>query len=794
MPMFRRLATAIGWLAGLAAAVPAAALPSPDTALPVTRDFYIVRFAEAPLARYAGGEPGLAATNPQARGEAKLDARSPESQAYLAHLDRVQGDHLAVMEDTLGRSLDVVFRYRAVYNGVAVRMNEAEATRVAALPGVLSVLPDVHYPQHTDRGPIFIGAPGIWNGTDTGGLPGTKGEGIIFGDIDSGVNMLHPSFSDTPADAYTYVNPNGSGNFQGWCDPLNPDYSPAYNCNDKLIGAWDFVEAVPGITEADGPEDDNGHGSHTASTTVGNTLPSPAMSGVAPHASIITYDACFTSGAQGLCPFAATSASVEQAVLDGVDVINYSIGGGSSPWGGDIDTFFLDAVAAGVFVSASAGNSGPTASTVAHLGPWVITVGASTHDRVNVFNDLTGMTGGTSPPADMQGASRTGAYGPAPIVHARAFDAFPPGDPSDGQCLTAFPAGTWTGGQIVMCDRGTLARVLKCANVQAGGAGGCILGNLAEVGVIADPHVVPATHVDQAEATALRTWLATGSGHTGSITASAVEIDPAVADIMAGFSSRGPNLTFDALKPDVTNPGVNIFAAVHEASIPGFTPDFGNLSGTSMSSPHTAGSGILLRALHPTWTPSEIKSALMTTGKTADVFKEDSTTPADPFDRGAGRVDLSKAGRVGITLDETAANYLAANPGTGGNPRTLNVPSMQHSACAGSCSWTRTVDSAVASSVTWTVTTSGPLGLLLSVTPASFTLGSGASQALTIQAQMSFLLPLNVFVFGEVTLTPNNPAIPAAHFPIAVRPTATSSIFADGFESGNTSAWSLTVP
>ncbi len=786
-----RLRFAAALLPVLAAALPA--LASPVAGLPVTRDFYVVRFAEPSLARYAGDLPGLEATNPRARGEVKLDPASPQSRAYLAHLDRRQGEHLAAIEGALGRSVVAVFRFRAVYNGAALRMSAAEADRVAALPGVVSVLPDVHYPLHTDRGPIWIGAPGIWNGTETGGLPATKGEGVIFGDIDTGVNMLHPSFSDSPADGHSYVNPFGSGNYAGWCDPLNPDYDPSYTCNDKLIGAWDFVEAVPGITEADGPEDDNGHGSHTASTAAGNTLLSPAVSGVAPHASLITYDACYTSGGQGLCPFAATSASVEQAVLDAVDVINYSIAGGTNPWGGDIDTFFLDAVAAGVFVSASAGNSGPGPSTVAHLGPWMITVGASTHDRVNVFNDLTGMSGGTSPPADMQGASRTGAYGPDSIVHARDFDAFPPGDPSDGQCLTAFPGGTWSGGEIVMCDRGTIARVLKCANVQAGGAAGCILGNLTETGVVADPHVIPAIHVDQTEANALRTWLASGSGHTGTITASAVETDPAVADIMASFSSRGPNVAFDGLKPDVTNPGSSIFAAVHENSVPGFTPDFGNLSGTSMSSPHTAGSGILLHALHPTWTPAEIKSALMTSSDTT-VLKEDAATPADAFDMGAGRVDLGKAGKVGLTLDETAVNFLAADPASAGDPRTLNVPSMQHSACAGSCSWSRTVDSVAASSVTWTATVSGPTGLLLSVTPPSFALGAGASQALTIQAQISYLLPLGSYVFGQVTLTPSDLSIPLAHLPVAVVPTAISSIFADGFESGNTSAWSLTFP
>ncbi|HEX4954728.1 MAG TPA: S8 family serine peptidase [Thermoanaerobaculia bacterium] len=793
----RRILLCTAFLAvGLSLAAPAWADGARDLA---TSGYYVVLFSEPSLARYSGGIAGLEATNPAARGERKLDAKSPASRAYLDYLSHRQRLHLDAIESTLGRPVPVLFSYRAAGNGVAVALSPSEAARVAALPGVKSVLPDVQVPLDTDRGPTWIGAPGIWDGTQTGGLGATKGEGMVLGDIDTGVNMNHPSFSDSPPDGYVYVNPLGTGVFGGWCDPGNPNFDPSYACNDKLFAAWDFTDAFctanPGTcSEADGPEDDNGHGSHTASTAVGNMLNSPAISGVAHRASLITYDACYTNSAgQGLCPFVATSAATNQAIMDGVDAINYSIGGGSAPWSGDSDTFFLDAVAAGIFVSASAGNSGPGASTVAHLGPWVMTVGASTHDRVNVFNDLESMSGGVSPPADMQGASRTTGVGPLPIVHARAFDAFPPGDPLDGQCSAAFAGGTFTG-MIVMCDRGqNLARVLKCANVAAGGAAGCILGNLTETGIVADPHVIPATHVDQAEGNALRTWLASGSGHMGTITGSAIVTDPAVADIMASFSSRGPNASFNVIKPDVTNPGASIFAAVHENSVVGASPDFGTLSGTSMSSPHTAGSGLLIQALHPMWTPSEVKSALMTTADLT-VLKENGVTPADAHDMGAGRVDLSRAGRAGLILDETEANYLAANPGIGGNPRTLNIPSFNHSACAGLCSFTRTVENATASSLTWTASKTGPPGLAIRATPSSFTLAAGATQVITVDVSVSYLLPLGVYQFGQLVLTPNDANVPETHMPVAIIGTAINALFADGFESGNTSAWSVVVP
>ncbi len=173
------------------------------------------------------------------------------------------------------------------------------------------------------------------------------------------------------------MNPLGDGVYLGVCDPADPSYDASFVCNDKLIGGWEF--AYDYITSADfdypTPEDEDGHGSHTSSTTAGNkvsaTLYAPTtnltrpISGVAPRANIIIYDVCHSGG----CPFVSTTAAAEQAVIDGVDVINYSISGGEDPYHESTDLAFLEAYNAGVFVSTSAGNNGPTSDTVAHRGP-----------------------------------------------------------------------------------------------------------------------------------------------------------------------------------------------------------------------------------------------------------------------------------------------------------------------------------------------------------------------------------------------------------------------------------------
>ncbi len=94
-------------------------------------------------------------------------------------------------------------------------MSRAEGKQVEKIPGVVRVIPDRVAHQTTDRGAVFIGATAIWNGSGTGGLPGTKGEGVVVGILDSGVNMDHPSFAETGGDGYTHINPNGSGVLAG---------------------------------------------------------------------------------------------------------------------------------------------------------------------------------------------------------------------------------------------------------------------------------------------------------------------------------------------------------------------------------------------------------------------------------------------------------------------------------------------------------------------------------------------------------------------------------------------------
>ncbi|GIK57656.1 MAG: S8 family serine peptidase [Chloroflexi bacterium] len=705
---------------------------------------YIIQLTGEPVATYTGGIAGLAATSPLATGAHKLDSKSQESLAYEQYLADKQNQFVSDMNNLLGRNVDISFYYRHAYNGVAAFLSPAEAAQVAGMNGVNLLYRESFEEILTDAGPAFIGAETIWNASG-----GNKGEGIIVGIIDTGINSGHPSFADVGGDGYDHTNPFGSGNYVGYC-VANPGF-----CNDKLIGAWAFHPS------SSDPEDADGHGSHTASTVAGNYLEDPVLyaptanytfasvSGVAPHANIIAYQVCVPS-----CPTSATTAAVNQAVIDGVDVTNYSISGGTNPYVETTAVAFRNAVAAGVFPANSAGNSGPTPGTVGHQGPWIMTVAASTHNRA-VLNSVVDLNNSSGPLPDILGESAATGYGPATLVYA--------GDaPYNNPLCNPFPPGTFSG-EIVVCDRGTIGRVEKGQNVLNAGGGGMILANNASsaASLNADTHVLPATHISYADGVALKAWMAAGTNDVGRITGGTVDYDAMYGDNMASFSSRGPaggtvpglaNL----IKPDVTAPGLNILAAFNA----GFStpPEFNIISGTSMSSPHAAGAAALIRAMHPTWTPAEVKSALMMTGITA-LEKEDNSTPTDPFDLGSGRVNLTAAGDVGFVLNITDAEYVAANPATGGDPKLLNLPSLANNNCAGTCTWTRTLRSVLTTDQEYNASVSGPTGVTGTVTPSNFTLAAGGTQVITIELDVTGAV-LGSWAFAQVNIEPAPLAAP----------------------------------
>jgi uncharacterized repeat protein (TIGR01451 family) len=160
----------------------------------------------------------------------------------------------------------------------------------------------------------------------------------------------------------------------------------------------------------------------------------------------------------------------------------------------------------------------------------------------------------------------------------------------------------------------------------------------------------------------------------------------------------------------------------------------------------------------------------MTTAN-SNVLNDDGINRATPFAQGSGGIMLGNAGQAGLVLDVTEAEFTAADPATGGDPKTLNIASLGNSQCLGDCEWTRVVSSTQSSSVEWTAVISAPEGMTVTVTPSNFVVDAYATQMVTVTADVSGL-PIDAWAFAEVTLEPASAGIPDAHFPVAVMPTA----------------------
>jgi subtilisin family serine protease len=741
-----RFLPAVALVLALAPASLPAAPPTPS-AKALAPATYILRFSDAPLASYRGpaGDAekqalGLEATSPAVTGAERLDLGSKAARAYRDYLADKRAGHLARIAAALGREIEVGFTYDVAHNGVSLVLDAAEAVTVATLPGIAAVEREWVDHLQTDAGPAWIGAERVWNGSS--GAP-TRGAGVVVGVIDSGINRTHPSFAAVgPVDGFRHSNPRGR--FYGLCET-----QPAL-CNDKLIGIHDFSvctgthnQSGCDDREPNDGSDPDGHGSHVAATMAGNvvqasiSLPTGSvartLSGVAPHANVIAYKACEEEEA---CRGSWLLAAINQATADGVRVFNYSIGGDArDPWGSADALAMLAARDAGTVVVTSAGNSGPGPGTVSSPAnaPWVIASANTTHDRV-VVNRLVDLAGGATPPPGggvLLGDGLTAGYGPADIVVPTDFPLCSRGTDLDSPPTGAsnpWPAGRFSG-QIVVCLRGITARVAKSNNVRLAGGGGMILVNPPADGesTVADQHSIPATHLGASAGGELLQWLSRGSGHRGRLEGAQVRNEPARADVLNTSSSRGPVAAGAYLKPDIAAPGTNVLAAAGSGN------GFAFLTGTSMASPHIAGAATLLRALNPQWSVSDVESALRTSA--LEVVRINASRAASAFDQGAGRIDVSLARRAGLRFEVTGDQFRNARPSAGGNPRTLNLPSLVDHDCLEQCSFSRTVTDLVGGA-RWQVQVEAESGLQVQVAPSSFTLGAGAGQTLQITADV----------------------------------------------------------
>ena len=590
----------------------------------------------------------------------------------------------------------ILHTYDTVFHGFSASLTQNEANTIGKNPSVLAVFEDRRRELHTTRSPQFLGLRnqrGLWSDSD-------YGSDVIIGLLDTGIWPERRSFSDRN------LGPVPS-RWKGACQA--GEKFTVQNCNRKLIGAKFFSKGHDasasvggpivsnGTVEYRSPRDADGHGTHTASTAAGRYVFQANMSGyasgiakgVAPKARLAVYKVCWKNSG---CFDSDILSAFDAAVKDGVDVISISIGGGdgvSSPYYLDpIAIGSYGAVARGIFVSSSAGNGGPDVMTVTNLAPWLTTVGAGTIDRN--FPAVIKLGNGKQ-------FSGVSLYAGAPI-HGKMYPLVYPGKSgvlAASLCMENSLDPNAVRGKIVICDRGSSARVAKGLEVKKAGGVGMILANgmTAGEGLVGDAHILPACAIGVNEGDLVKKYLSSTPNPTATIDFQGTLLGIKPAPIVASFSGRGLNgLDPNILKPDLIAPGVNILAAWTDAIGPsGLDSDtrrteFSILSGTSMACPHVSGAAALLKSAHPNWSPAMIRSALMTTANVLDnrnqpMMDEANGKPSTPYGFGAGHVNLGQAMDPGLVYDITNVDYVNFLCGVGYGLKEIQIITKSVATC-----------------------------------------------------------------------------------------------------------------
>jgi len=709
---------------------------------------WIVQLDGAPLATYRGGVAGFRATAAASTGSSRLNVQSARSAAYVARLKATQQAFTTRLARVIP-SARVQRTYQVVLNGLAVKMTKKQASLVRSMPNVRAVTPDVAYRLQMFSTPAQIGAPALW--AQVGGQS-NAGAGVKVAIIDSGifVRYVNGAYAGNPCfDDAGYTAPKGY-----------PKGEKEFTNNKVIVARHYFRPGDPPTagneTAIQGGNDASPHGTHVAGTVACNAgTPvtfqgaNVTISGVAPKAYLMNYRVFYPSTSpedfqNGNAYTVELVKAIEDAVKDGADVISNSWGStyqNTLAWPDPMVKAAENAVDAGVVMVFANSNAGPDPATSGSpaISPKVIAVGAVTKDTTIVPGFIT-VTAPTPVPANLVGLPFGGAgfgpqvtvtVGPAGIVPAQAVA-------TNGSTLgcslagdvSPFPAGSLTG-KVALIERGVCNFSEKVFNAQRGGAiaafvynsvaGGDTLMTMGP-GVHADDVTVPSWFLRRTDGLNMVAY-----ANANPATAQAkFDYSPHVSsnpgDVMAGFSSRGPSPD-KLIRPDVVAPGVDVLSSGYGVGdFPAPFTGFGSVSGTSMATPHVAGSAALLRQLHPDWTPAQVKSALMTTATENVWLDSNQTVRAGVLDRGAGRIDLTKAGSPGLTLDQPS---LSAGEVSAGQSVDFTIKATDVSGTAGT--WT----------VSATKTGSAATIANFDITPGSASLAVGANGSATLAVRVA---------------------------------------------------------
>ncbi|KAK1378948.1 subtilisin-like protease SBT3.18 [Heracleum sosnowskyi] len=605
---------------------------------------------------------------------------SASTSVYIVYLGRIKHGndplltseyHSKLLTSVFDRGEDakqsMLYSYKHSFSGFSAKLNSTQANSLAEIEGVVSVFKSKTLRLHTTRSWDFMGLSLDYMSPKLLTTPQQSVHGshdVIVGIFDTGIWPESASFKEEEC-----MKPIPR-RWKGRCC-AGQQFDPSIHCSKKVIGARYYFK---GFEEEHGKlntskeyksvRDYLGHGTHTASTSVGSIVQNASFLGLGqgiarggnPKARLAVYKVCWNYGNVGQCTEADILAAFDDALCDGVDVISASVG--SSPplfpffeTSADIGSFH--AMQKGVSVVFSAGNDGPTPALVQNVSPWSICVAAASIDRnfpTQIVLDHDTLV--------LMGESLITT--PIKAKLARAGDFF-----ESGECKLDNWNGESAEGRVILCFSTAGSDVSSDAEVATWKANASAL-ILVEPPTLqsVDALIIPTVYLDIIQGTKIIQYLDQSRRRRSTVQVqiwpSRTVIKKSPAPTVAYFSSRGPSsITPDILKPDITAPGVTILAAwPTETSV-----EWNFQSGTSMSCPHVSGVISLIKSLYPDWSPAAVKSAIMTTAYSKDTTHDTilgggHMKISDPFDIGAGHVNPLKAMDPGLVYDMKTVDYV----------------------------------------------------------------------------------------------------------------------------------------
>jgi minor extracellular serine protease Vpr len=621
-----------------------------------TRSFVIV-LQEPSLSRMAFDDKGQSLYKGMATRQRHGHKRVRQRRRRLA-------ENLGRFEDRLRHLSPKVRtrrRFTGLLNGLSLDMPADMAAQVQSMPEVLAIVPNRRYHALLTESNRLMNVPLVWERL---GGDARAGGGIKIGIIDTGIDHTHDMFDD-----------------QGYAFPEGFPLGDTDFTNRKVIVARVFAKTGDAAQDSTA-RDRDGHGTHVASCAAGNldtVSPLGLISGVAPNAYLGNYKV-FTDDFTTLDQIVG---ALEACVEDGMDVVNLSLG--SERYVNvllDPEAIALrNAIKAGVVVVAAAGNAGDP-ETIGSPGqiPEVITVGSVTNAHtgtnaplalMNVYADgrLIVRSESVVLATDLDFFAHP-PLGRFQLVDADTLDRGSFGGAEDGRVCEALPAGSATN-KWVLIHRGVCTFTDKINHVQAAGAWGALVYNHALADEGPDQPLlfpsVPGTQIPSFFTSHNRGLLVKDALQNADLVEIEFSPNPPTEDEqrpfqLSAFSSRGPSLSF-AIKPEILAIGEGCYAATQKdlpgefmfrsVELTGFELSGFNFSnGTSFSSPRVAGAAALLKQMHPTWSPADIKSALITSAE-----RPSSLGSLSSMERGAGHINLIRAQDVPVCVTPASLSW-----------------------------------------------------------------------------------------------------------------------------------------